>query len=128
MKKIKLAVFDLDGTVLDTLDDLSSSVNFALKENGYPERTKEEIRKFVGNGILNLIKRSMPDYSDKEAYQPVFTAFKSHYAEHCADMTKPYDGTEELLGAIRSKGIKTALISNKSDGAVQSLAKTYLVK
>ena len=124
-KELRLAVFDLDGTVLDTLDDLADSVNFALKKNGFPQRTRAEIRAFVGNGIKNLIKRSLPDETDGGLIEYVLADFREHYALHCADKTGAYAGITELLEELRAAGIKTAVVSNKTDGAVQSLIKKY---
>lgn len=123
--KTLLAVFDLDGTVLDTLDDLADSVNFALETNGYGRRSTQEVRSFVGNGVKNLIKRSLPESSDDAAVNRVLADFKARYAVHCADKTKPYDGITETITALRAVGIKTAVISNKTDSAVQKLVKKY---
>ncbi len=119
------AVFDLDGTVLDTLDDLADSVNHALLKNGFPPRTRSEIRAFVGNGIRNLIKRSLPEGAANEFADTVLADFRAHYALHCSDKTHPYAGMTALLGELREAGIKTALVSNKTDSAVQSLAVQY---
>lgn len=121
----KLAIFDLDGTILDTLDDLFYSVNFSLNKNGLPERTKEEVRSFVGNGIRLLIDRAVPDGTDPAITDKVFTDFKLHYSEHSLDNTKPYDGINETILKIRKQGIKTAVVSNKADFAVQKLVSTF---
>lgn len=124
-EKISLAVFDLDGTVLDTLEDLADSVNHALLTNGFPARTLTEIRAFVGNGIKNLIGRSLPAAADDETLDRTLSDFRAHYAAHCADKTRPYEGIVELIRTLRAEGIKTAVVSNKTDDAVQKLAEKY---
>ena len=107
MKKIKAVVFDLDGTLLDTLDDLAASTNAALEKNGMPVRTTQEVRSFVGNGIGNLIARALPDRgAEHPQYQAVLDAFVAHYAEHSRDNTKPYDGIMDMLDALEQKGVK----------------------
>lgn len=121
----KLAIFDLDGTILDTLQDLTNSVNYALKKSGYPERTVEEVRNFVGNGILRLIKLAVPSGTTKEDTEVVFNDFKLHYKQNSNVFTKPYNGITEVIKKIRSNGIKTAVVSNKADFAVQDLCKEY---
>ncbi len=123
--KYKLLIFDLDGTILDTLQDLFHSTNYALQINKFPTRTIEEVRQFVGNGIRKLIERAVPLGTDSELIERVFTSFKEHYANHCADTTKPYEGIEDLLSWARAKGCLTAVVSNKADFAVQSLCKEY---
>lgn len=121
--KYKLVIFDLDGTILDTLEDLKISVNFALKNNALPERTLEEVRRFVGNGIRLLIERAVPENTDPAVTDKVFSDFKEHYAVHSMDNTKPYDGINSLLESIRKENVKTAVVSNKADFAVQKLIK-----
>lgn len=123
--KYKLAIFDMDGTILDTLEDLKNSANYALRTNGLPERTLDEIRAFVGNGISALIKRAVPTGTDEALQEQVFQTFTAYYAKHCADATKPYEGIVPLLHALRASGIHTAVVSNKADFAVQELVNTY---
>ena len=113
-------LWDLDGTLLDTLDDLMDGVNYALSRFGYPERTREEIRRFVGNGARNLIGRAVPEGADPE---PVFACFQTYYAAHCQVKTKPYDGIMEALEQLN--GYPMAVVSNKPDGAVKSLCAQY---
>lgn len=125
MQKKDTVVFDLDGTLLNTLDDLKNSVNYALESNGYPARTKEEIRRFVGNGILLLIQRALPSGEKNPDFDKVFASFKEHYGIHCNDLTKPYDGIMELLELFKEKGIKMAIVSNKADFAVKELSEIY---
>ena len=121
----QLAIFDMDGTVLDTLEDLKDALNVVLKEAGFPERTLEEVRHFVGNGIHKLIERGVPQGTDPAVTERVFDAFNRYYALHCAEQTRPYDGITDLIAALRKAGLKTALLSNKSDYAVQSLCQQY---
>ncbi len=123
--KYQLAIFDLDGTILDTLKDLTDSVNHSLGKYNCPERSIDEIRNFVGNGILTLIKRSVPNNSDDVLINNVYEDFCEYYKEHNADSTKEYDGITELFLKLRSKGIKIAVVSNKADFAVKSLCKKY---
>ena len=119
------AVFDMDGTILNTLDDLMDSTNFALKNNGLKERSLEEIRFFVGNGIQKLIERAVPQGTSKEVFEKVFADFKSHYKIHCADKTSYYDGIPSVIQTLRKMGVKTAVVSNKADFAVQELVEVY---
>lgn len=119
----EVIIFDLDGTLLDTLDDLHASVNAALATFSYPLRTREEVRSFVGNGIAKLIERALGGKT--QDFEAVLDAFKTHYGAHCMDKTQAYAGIASLLQALKSKGIKAAVVSNKADFAVQKLAKEY---
>lgn len=121
----KLAVFDMDGTILDTLEDLKDSVNYALSECGYPQRTYDEVRRFVGNGIRKLIERAVPEGVSVSDIDRVHEVFTGHYKVHCADKTKAYDGIKPLLEQLRANGVKTAVVSNKADYGVQELCKEY---
>ncbi len=123
--KPEALIFDLDGTILDTLGDLSNSVNFALRSNNLPPRTQDEVRSFVGNGIRLLIERAVPVGTSEDAINNCFEDFKKHYKDNSAVLTKSYDGIEELLLKIREKDIKTAVVSNKADFAVQTLVEKY---
>ncbi len=118
-------IFDLDGTILDTLRDLTNSVNFALEKNGLPLRTQNEIRSFVGNGIRLLTERAVPQNASNKLADACFADFKTHYKENSAVFTKPYDGIVSLLTDARAKGIKTAVVSNKADFAVHTLVEKY---
>jgi len=122
---MKAVIFDLDGTLLDTLTDLANAVNAALEANGMPVRTIDEIRQFVGNGARNLLIRSVPDGLENPKFEKTLAAFRSYYAEHCKDYTKPYEGITELLESLKKLGIKMAIVSNKPDSAVKELAKEY---
>lgn len=119
--KYTAVIFDLDGTVLDTLDDLTASVNFALGKVGLKSRTRDEIRSFLGNGAGYLLKKSMGDGADEKTMKEVLDHFGSHYMEHCNDMTHPYDDIIALTDRIREAGIKCAVLSNKPDKAVKAL-------
>ncbi len=124
-KKIKLAVFDMDGTILDTLEDLQDSLNVTLEKMGYPKRTYEEVRSFVGNGIRKLIERAVPVGTQKEKIDQTFSLFMEYYALHCADKTKPYEGITTLLQHLKEKGLLTAVVSNKAHQAVVDLCEEY---
>lgn len=123
--KYELAVFDMDGTILDTLEDLKNSLNFALKENGFPERTTDEVRRFVGNGVRKLIDRAAPENTDKETKDKIFDTFNEHYKVHCTDNTRPYEGIKEAVKTLRDKGLKTAVVSNKEHYGVILLCEKY---
>ena len=120
---IKGVLFDLDGTLLDTLEDLYQSVNAALTACGFPERTRMEIRSFVGNGVRNLMVRSVLDGEENPKFEECFQKFREHYAAHLNDHTAPYAGIMELLAELKEKGIPTAVVSNKSDAAVKELCR-----
>lgn len=123
--RYKVAVFDMDGTILDTLQDLKDSINFALKENGFPERNLEEVRLFVGNGLKKLVERAVPENASLEQQEKVLESFNHYYPEHCDIHTKPYDGILELLQKLKSRGMKLAVNSNKPDYGVKELCKKY---
>lgn len=123
--KKKAILFDLDGTILDTLEDLYLSVNYALDQNQFPIRTLEEVRRFVGNGVKNLIARALPsDVTDADRAR-VYETFSAYYAAHCADHTCAYEGIGELLKVLRENGFAIGVVSNKDDYAVQSLCRDY---
>ena len=110
-------LFDLDGTLLDTLEDLLDATNFALRAHGYPERTLPELRRFVGNGAHNQIRLSVPDGADP---LPVLETYLGYYPTHCRIKTRPYDGIPEVLKELRER-YPVAVVSNKPDGAVKEL-------
>lgn len=126
MKK-KLVIFDMDGTILDTLDDLTDSVNYALSYCGYPKHTRDEVRSFVGNGILKLVERSLPSDAGEDDIDKVFHAFKDYYKVHCHDKTRPYPGIINVMETLKEKGFLTAVVSNKADFAVQELCLRYFL-
>lgn len=124
--KIKAVIWDLDGTLLNTLDDLAASVNAALRANGLPERTMDEVRSFVGNGIHRLIERAMPEAgAEHPKFQAVLDAFVAHYGQHSRDHTQPYDGIMRTLDTLAAQGVKLAIVSNKVDFAVKQLSRDY---
>jgi len=123
--KYKLAIFDMDGTILDTLEDLQTSLNYALALHGYPTHSLDEVRSFVGNGLWNLICTASPVGLSDVELKNIFADFTEHYTVHCADKTKPYDGIIETIKAVRDLGIRTAVVSNKADYAVQDLCVQY---
>ena len=126
MMKTKAVIWDLDGTLLNTLDDLAASTNAALEANGLPARTKDEVRRFVGNGIHKLIERAMPELGAQHpAFQAVLDDFVTHYGQHSKDHTAPYEGIMEVLDTLAAQGIKLAIVSNKIDFAVKELSRDY---
>lgn len=122
---IQGVIFDLDGTLLNTLDDLCDSTNYALKQFGYPTRTLEEVRSFVGNGVKKLIERAIPDGSANENLEKCLAIFKEHYKQNMYNKTAPYSGVLDLLKELCAKNIKIAVVSNKFDGAVKELCQKY---
>lgn len=123
--KYKTIIFDMDGTILNTLDDLADSMNYSLEKNGLSQRSVDEVRLFVGNGVRKLIERACPKDSERVIIDKVEKDFLEYYSLHCADKTKPYDGIIELLIMLRNRGLKTAVISNKVDFAVKELCNRY---
>lgn len=122
---MKACIFDLDGTILDTLMDLFESINLALDKNQFPQRTKEEIRCFVGNGVKRLVARALPSDVDEVTREKVYKDFVSFYEQHRDYHTKPYEDIIELLEVLKTKGIQCAVLSNKNDVDVQPLCKKY---
>lgn len=118
-------VFDLDGTLLDTLDDLTASANAAAAFCGVPAHTRDEIRSYVGNGIRKLIERMLPEERRDELFDMAYTRFREHYADHCMDATEPYPGIISLLDWLKKSGYRTAIVSNKADFAVKKLHQVY---
>ena len=118
-------IFDLDGTLLNTLVDLCNSTNYALNKYGFKERTLEEVRTFVGSGAAVLIKRALPSNVDEKIYEEVLDTFKSHYREHSNDLTAPYEGIIDMLSEVKNRGYKTAILSNKPHNAVCDLHKLF---
>ena len=117
-------LFDLDGTLLDTLQDLTDATNYALARFGYPPRTVEEVRRAVGNGAANQIRRSLPEGTPEETVQKILAVYKPYYTAHCQVRTKPYDGVPEALARIRET-YPVAIVSNKPDSAVKTLCADY---
>lgn len=121
----KLVIFDLDGTLLYTLEDLHASTNFALEGEGLPGRSLDEVRRFVGNGIRKLIERAVPTETSPEVTDRVFAAFVRHYEANCMNLTRPYPGIPELLMRLKEHGARLGVVSNKADEPVRALIAHY---
>ena len=121
----QLAIFDLDGTLLDTLADLRQCINYALVTQVFAPRSMAEVRAFVGNVIWKLFERAVPAGTSEAQMDAGYEAFNPYYARHCADLTVPYDGILPLLQKLQAQGVVCALVSNKPDSAVQTLAAQY---
>lgn len=125
MKKYDTVIFDLDGTLLNTLEDLEDSVNFALTLHGFPTRTTDEIRRFLGNGVARLIELSIPYGINNSNFEKCLADFKQYYSKNMQNKTSPFNGIMELLSQLSKKNYKLAIVSNKFDSAVKSLNKLY---
>lgn len=125
MKQYDTYIFDLDGTLLNTLDDLASATNYALRCYGMPEHTRDDIRRFVGNGVRLLMIRAVPDGEKNPQFEEVFNTFRQYYMQHSLDTTRPYDGIQEVLLTLRQRGCRLAVVSNKFDAATKELCKHF---
>lgn len=125
MKKYDTVIFDLDGTLLNTLEDLADAVNFVLEAHYYPKRTLEEVRHFVGNGIRRLMEQAVPENVPVDEFERVFEEFKSYYTTHCQIKTRAYDGIMPLLKKLNEEGCAMAIVSNKNHAAVCELNDIY---
>lgn len=125
MGRYKTVIFDLDGTLLDTLEDLTDAVNYALEAYKMPLRTIEEVRNFVGNGVRKLMLQAVPDGEKNPSFEEIFSLFKEYYGEHCNDKTGPYKGILELMEELRKQGYVMGIVSNKIDSAVKELNSMY---
>ena len=121
MRRFDTVIFDLDGTLLDTLEDLADSTNYALRENGFPTRSLAEVRQFVGNGVARLIHLALPARVSPELEAKCLETFKGHYRLHMRDKTGPYPGVPALLERLQADGFRMAVVSNKLDDAVKTL-------
>ena len=121
----KAILFDMDGTLLNTLEDLYYSTNAALVAYGFPKRTIEEVRQFVGNGLRNLMRQAVPDAEENSHFEDCMKTFKEHYGVHLDDHTGPYPGILKMLQILAEKGYVMGVVSNKPDFAVKDLAKRY---
>ncbi len=122
---IKAVIFDLDGTLLNSLEDLADSVNAAMTKFSYPTHSIDAVCRFVGNGVAKLIERALPNGKENKDYEACLSYFKEHYALHMYDKTGPYENIPEMLDSLKSKGYKLAVVSNKFDAAVKELCKRY---
>ena len=118
-------VFDLDGTLLDTLGDLAASTNYALRTHGMPEHSLDDVRRFVGNGVRVLMERAVPQGAENPQFEAAFQTFRMHYMQHSLDTTKPYDGILETLEALKAEGCRLAVVSNKMMAATQELCRHF---
>ena len=123
--KYSTYIFDLDGTLLDTLGDLAASVNYALRTHGMPEHSIDDVRRFVGNGVRKLMERAIPDGAENLDFEATFATFRQHYMAHSLDTTKPYEGIPEALEALKAKGCHLAVVSNKMMAATQDLCRHF---
>ena len=123
--KYKAIIFDLDGTLTDTLEDLYLSVNHALRTHSLPERSLDEVRRFVGNGVRKLMERSVPEGTSTDLFEKCFEAFRAYYIIHCQDHTCLYPGIASLLTALHAKGYRMAVVSNKLQKGVDELSETF---
>ena len=114
-------IFDLDGTLLDTLQDLATSVNYALRQHHMPEHSIDDVRRFVGNGVRRLMERAVPEGAANPAFEAAFATFREYYMEHSLDTTRPYDGIPELIHELKQRGCRMAVVSNKMMAATQEL-------
>ena len=121
----KTAIFDMDGTILDTLSDITNAANAAMRFARTPERTEEEVRRFVGNGAYKLIERCLPAGTERRRIEEVLAFYRPYYETHAENKTAPYPGISSLLSALKLRGIRLAVVSNKPDGAVKRLAARY---
>ena len=125
MYQYDAVLFDMDGTLLNTLHDLSAAVNHTLRAFGYPAREIDEVRAFVGNGVRKLIERVLPGGAGDPHMEAALAEFKQYYTAHCDVQTRPYEGVIDAMAALQEAGLKLAIVSNKNDEAVRALARTY---
>ena len=121
----KVYIFDLDGTLLDTLGDLAASTNYALRTHGMPEHSIDDVRRFVGNGVRKLIERAIPGGAANPDFEATFATFRQYYMEHSLDTTKPYEGIPETLAELKRRGCRLAVVSNKMMAATQELCRYF---
>ena len=123
--KYNTYIFDLDGTLLDTLQDLAASVNYALRKHGMPEHSLDDVRRFVGNGVRLLMERAIPDGAQNPDFEATFATFREHYMHHSLDTTRPYSGIPEVLAELKARGCRLAVVSNKMMAATQELIRHF---
>ena len=125
MNSYSTYIFDLDGTLLDTIGDLAASVNYALRTHGMPEHSLDDVRRFVGNGVRKLMERAVPDGADNPRFDETFATFRQYYMAHSLDTTRPYEGIPETLAALKARGCHLAVVSNKMMAATQELCRHF---
>ena len=125
MHKYKTYIFDLDGTLLSTLADLAASTNYALRTHHMPERSLDEVRRFVGNGVKKLMERAIPDGLNNPLFEETFATFRQHYMQHNLDTTQPYPGIMQLLEQLKAEGKNIAVVSNKFYAATHELCRHF---
>lgn len=125
MHKYKTYIFDLDGTLLSTLADLAASTNYALRTHHMPERSIDEVRRFVGNGVKKLMERAIPDGLNNPLFEETFATFRQHYMQHNLDTTQPYPGIMQLLEQLKTEGKNIAVVSNKFYAATRELCRHF---
>ncbi len=118
-------IFDLDGTLLDTLGDLAAAVNFALRTHGMPQHSVDDVRRFVGNGVRMLMRRAVPDGEQNPQFGQALDTFRNYYLEHSLDTTRPYPGIPEMLSELRRRGKHLAVVSNKFQTATEELCRHF---
>ena len=118
-------IFDLDGTLLDTLTDLAASCNYALRTHGMPEHSVDDVRRFVGNGVRKLMERAIPNGVDNPDFEATFATFREHYMQHSLDTTHPYSGIPEVLAELKARGCRLAVVSNKMMAATVELCRHF---
>ena len=118
-------IFDLDGTLLDTLGDLAAATNYALRTHSMPEHSIDDVRRFVGNGVRKLMERAIPDGAHNPDFEATFATFRQYYMQHSLDTTRPYNGIPETLAALKAKGCRLAVVSNKMMAATQELCQHF---
>lgn len=123
--KYSTYIFDLDGTLLDTLADLATAVNYALRQHGMPEHTIDDVRRFVGNGVRKLMERAIPDGEKNPDFEATFATFREYYMHHSLDTTRPYPGIIETLEALKEQGCRLAVVSNKMMAATKELCQHF---
>ena len=123
--KYEAVIFDLDGTLIDTLEDLKDSINFALEQHGMPERSLEEVHTFVGNGVKKLVFRSVPENTSEELRESCLKAFKAHYITNSMNKTRPYNGICGLVEKLKKNGVKLAVVTNKTQDAADAIMNEF---
>ena len=126
--KYSTYIFDLDGTLLDTLADLAAAVNYALRQHGMPEHTIDDVRRFVGNGVRKLMERAIPDGEKNPDFEATFATFREYYMHHSLDTTRPYPGIMETLETLKAQGCRLAVVSNKMMAATKELCQHFFAE